>query len=156
MNTVNFSGTKFIECHLHSLEILTLVLDFVQKIEVVWAMMFFYSMFTTSNSLHTQVLCIYTKNQVNVIVRNNVVAMKKLQRLVNWQMERCNEIINLELSRYIYLDNIEPTAFVHSVYLLGHENSSSRLNSDFPQKCPYDVCGIPPYMLQESGEYQYL
>ena len=97
MNTVNISGTKYIECYLHSLEILTLVLDFVQKIEVVWAKMFFYSMLTTSSSLHTQVLCIYTKNQVNVIVRNNVVVRKKLQRLVvNQQMERCNEIINLE------------------------------------------------------------
>ena len=66
-----------------------------------------------------------------------------MQKLVfNLQMERNNEIKDLEPFTDTHFDNIKPAIFAHIAYLSGLENNSTMFNGELYKQFPYDTCRI--------------
>ena len=73
----------------------------------------------------------------------NVAVAKKLKRsIMHSQMEREKDIIDLESFKYTYFDHIDPTAFVHALYLLGMR-TILLYGGELYYYFQYDTCGTP-------------
>ena len=66
-----------------------------------------------------------------------------MQKLVfNLQMERHNEIIDLEPFTDTHFGNIKPPTIAHIAYLSGLESNSTIFNGELHKQFPYDTCRI--------------
>ena len=64
-------------------------------------------------------------------MNSNVAIVQTLQRLLlNSQIERLNEIMDLGIFTYLQFDNIDPTFSLHAVYLTGLENNSTMFDGE--------------------------
>ena len=43
---------------------------------------------------------------------------------------------------YMHYRQLEPTSFMHAIYIAGHENISSTFNGETYEQFPYDMLGM--------------
>ena len=92
------------------------------------------SKFTPSFIMHFH---IQIKEEAVAITYSSII--KTLGKLVlNSQMKRHNEILNLDPFIYINYDNSEPLTFINAADLPSHENNSTIFNGEYFQQFEYN------------------